>query len=71
MKDEFCSECGHVLSKNRNHCSFCGWRQEADPINDLTLNFGKEKDFIYDYIPVTLPPDVLDAGTTLERQLNF
>ena len=30
MDREHCPECGHLLSKNRSECHFCGWDERFD-----------------------------------------
>lgn len=33
MHRECCPECGHMLSKNRSVCPFCGWDENSDQYN--------------------------------------
>lgn len=71
MKGEFCSGCGHLLPRNRIRCTFCGWMQEDDAISNLTQNFNKEKNFVYDYTPVFLPLNAFDVSTKIRGQLDL
>ncbi len=33
MFGECCPECGHLLSKNRSVCPYCGWDEDDDKYN--------------------------------------
>ena len=34
MMEDYCAECGHLLSKSRTQCPFCGWSQHDFRLND-------------------------------------
>ena len=34
MMEECCPECGHLLSKKRFHCRFCGWSPHDFRLHD-------------------------------------
>lgn len=33
MFGDCCPECGHLLSNNRNKCSFCEWDESIDQLS--------------------------------------
>lgn len=46
MRKDHCRECGHLLSKNRDFCPFCGWQECAEE-RDLWLKM--EHELLYPY----------------------
>ena len=30
MQSDYCLECGHLLSKQRDLCPFCGWQESSE-----------------------------------------
>jgi len=44
MLEDFCSECGHLLSRNQTLCPYCGNSQKYDPLNDTMFHpYGIER----------------------------
>jgi hypothetical protein len=44
MYQDCCPECGHLLSRHRNQCPFCGWNVNFDP---YSYSFKLENDLLY------------------------
>jgi|GEM_PF-3614950 len=43
MSEDFCLECGHLLSKNQTLCPYCGISQKYEPLKEgMFRNFGIE-----------------------------
>jgi len=43
MSEDFCIECGHLLSKNQTLCPYCGNSQKYEPLNEgIFRNYGIE-----------------------------
>ena len=55
MDRECCPECGHLLSRNRALCPFCGWDEISDRYG---YSFKVENDLSY-----------LDSGELIQNQL--
>ena len=45
MFTECCPECGHLLSKSRSVCPFCGWDEDED-LNSNTYKIERELTFL-------------------------
>ena len=56
MFGDYCPECGHLLSNNRNKCLFCDWDEDTD---QLSYALKIENDLAYhgpdEYRPDQLP----------------
>ena len=55
MFEDCCPECGHLLSKNRSVCPFCGWDENLD---QYSYAFKVEDDLLHSE-PSELYPDQL------------
>ena len=56
MFGDYCPECGHLLSNNRNKCPFCEWDENVD---QLSYSLKIENDLAYlskdEYRPDQIP----------------
>lgn len=47
MRNEFCPDCGHLLSSRVTLCSFCGWPDRIDHLTYRGLDHDEENDLAY------------------------
>jgi hypothetical protein len=47
MNNEFCPDCGHLLSKRATHCVFCGWSDRIDYLAYRGFDQDMESDLVY------------------------
>ena len=47
MNQEFCPDCGHLLSKRVTHCSFCGWSDRIDHMAYRGFDPDEENELVY------------------------
>jgi hypothetical protein len=45
MPQDYCMECGHLLSKNDLECSYCGWSQDDYQNSEAWLNPKNTKEY--------------------------
>ncbi len=63
MSEDFCLECGHLLSKKQRSCPFCGGSPGYEQLNSKMLHYSGAKHEISDFendIPFDYLIDSLD-----------
>lgn len=55
MSNEFCPDCGHLLSKAPVPCMFCGWSEDVDPFLYKGCDPVPENDLIFGLVDDAVP----------------
>ena len=48
MSEDFCPECGHLLSKKQRSCPFCGGSHGYEQLNHKMMHYSGTKHWISD-----------------------
>lgn len=55
MSNEFCPDCGHLLSKSPIPCVFCGWSEDAEHFLCKGLDPAQENVVVFNLVDDVIP----------------
>ena len=55
MSNEFCPDCGHLLSKAPIPCVFCGWSEDAEHVLCKGLDPAREDVVVFNLVDDVIP----------------